>query len=232
MSQRFPAVVRLSIHKENKQLVYFSSEQEARLKMSQITPPSSTLIDYFQLCRQDAVGLNGTRARDVLYVDIVKYFRWHEGRFRPRERNIPCVGRIYYTGIVEGDRYFLRLLLNHVKGPHSEAHLRTIDGITYSTCRAAAEKLGLLTTDDHHKKALAEASSWATGSQLRQLFSLILVHSCPSSPQTLLDLFLKELCEDIVYQWEKRSQTPGQLVIMNYTLHLIGELVEEMGGAL
>lgn len=166
-------------------MVYFTSEEQARMKLANETPPNSTLLEYFRLCRENAVGLNGVRARDVLYVDIVKYFRWHEGQFRPRERNIPCVGRICFTGISEGDRYHLRLLLNHVKGPYSETHLQTVEGTTYSTCRGAAERLGLLMSDQHHKATLNEASTWATASQLQELFSLILVYSSPSSPTSL-----------------------------------------------
>lgn len=233
MSDRYPAVVRLTIHKENEQIVYFTSEEQARMKLRRETPPNTTLLDYFRLCKEDAVGLNGVRAREVLYVDIVKYFRWHEGRFRPRERNIPCVGRIYYTGVTEGDRYYLRLLLNHVKGAHSESHLRTIDGVSYPTCRAAAEKLGLLVSDKHHKKTLTEAATWATAPQLRQLFSLILVYSSPASPKSLFSLFSQDLSEDLMYKWSRRlEELPDQLLILNFTLHLIKALVEEMSRTL
>lgn len=233
MSERYLAVVRLSIHKENKQLVYFSSEEEARLKLLNDNPPNSTLLEYFRLCRENAVGLNGVRARDVLYVDIVKYFRWHEGRFRPRERNIPCVGRIYYTGITEGDRYYLRLLLNHVKGPTSETDLRTIDGVTYPTCRGAAERLGLLISDQHHKNTLNEALTWATAPQLRELFSIILVYSSPASPTSLWAQFSDDLSEDITYKWNKNLQSsPDESVILNFTLFLIEGLIEEMSKTL
>lgn len=233
MSERYPAVVCLAIHKENEQMVYFTNEEEARLKLSKETPPNSTLMEYFRLCRTDAVGLNGVRARDVLYVDIVKFFRWHGGQFRPRERNIPCVGRIYYTGITEGDRYYLRLLLNHVKGPTSETNLRTVDGITYSTCREAAEKLGLLVSDRHHKETLTEAATWATASQLRELFSIILVYSSPASPTSLWADFSKDLSEDITYKWERLYPgPPDESIIRNVALRLIECLVLEMSKTL
>lgn len=233
MSDRYPVVVRLSIHKENEQMVYFTSEEQACMKLSKEKPPNSTLLEYFRLCREDAVGLNGVRARDVLYVDIVKYFRWHEGRFRPRERNIPCVGRIYYTGITEGDRYYLRLLLNHVKGPTSEEDSRTINNVTYPTCGDAAEKLGLLVSDEHHKFTLNEASTWATATQLRELFSLILVYSAPASPASLWSQFSDDFSEDVSYNWHQTSQeTPDKRIILNVTLHLIERLLEDMSKTL
>lgn len=230
LSDQYPAVVRLSVHKEGEQIVYFTNEAQAKHKVLDSTPPTSTLLEYFRLCRQDAVGLNGVKARDVLYVDIVKYFRWNQRRFQPRERDIPSVGRIYYTGITEGNRYFLHLLLNNVKGPYSEKHLRTVDGVTYPTCRAAAEKLGLLFSDEHHRNSLLEASTWATAGQLRELFSIILVHSSPSNPELLWREFQADLTEDLSYQWEKiRKEQPDNFVVINYGLYLMQNLVIDMG---
>lgn len=93
----------------------------------------------------------------------------------------------------------------------------------------AAEKLGLLVSDEHHKATLNEASTWATGFQLRELFSIILVYGSPSSPKSLFLEFSEDLLEDLSYKWrQKLEQAPDQTLIINFTLHLIEALVVEM----
>lgn len=66
MSERFPPVVWMAIHKENEQTVFFRDEAQARQKVVSDSPPTSTLTEDFQLCSINAVGLNGVKARDVL----------------------------------------------------------------------------------------------------------------------------------------------------------------------
>ena len=49
-------------------------------------------------------------------------------------------GRIVYANPAEGERYFLRVLLNHVRGATSYEDLRTAVGVTYSTFRKACDQ--------------------------------------------------------------------------------------------
>jgi hypothetical protein len=55
---------------------------------------------------------------------------------------------IVYANSAEEERYFLRVLLNHVRGISYE-DLRIVAGVTYSTLREACEKRGLIDTDKH-----------------------------------------------------------------------------------
>ena len=48
------------------------------------------------------------------------------------------MGRVHFVHPSAGDRFFLRLLLYHVKGPGSEAELFVVDGDTHLTFKAAA----------------------------------------------------------------------------------------------
>lgn len=91
----------------------------------------------------------------------------------------------YNIGILDGNRYYLCLLLNCVIGSHLEKHFKNAHGVVYPTWLASAEKLGLLILDGHHWQTLAEASTWATVSQWQELFSIIWVHSCPVNPWSL-----------------------------------------------
>ena len=48
-----------------------------------------------------------------------------------KRQNIIVIGRINSANPKEGERFYLRLLLNHVKGPTSFEDLLTIDRIHY-----------------------------------------------------------------------------------------------------
>jgi hypothetical protein len=59
------------------------------------------------------------------------------------------VGRIVTAHPAEGERYYLRVLLNHVLGATSYNDLKTVDGQVMSSFREAAEKGGSLRQTTH-----------------------------------------------------------------------------------
>ena len=75
----------------------------------------------------------------------------------------------------EGERYYLRVLLNHVPGATSFQHLRTVDGVVHPSFREAAEKRGLIEEDNTLDECLFEAADFHMPSSLRRLFATILV---------------------------------------------------------
>ena len=60
----------------------------------------------------------------------------------------------------EGERYYLRVLLNHVAGATSFECLKTVDGNILPTFREAAERRGLIEEDKTLNESLAEATGW------------------------------------------------------------------------
>jgi ATP-dependent DNA helicase PIF1 len=66
------------------------------------------------------------------------------------------VGRIVSAHPVEGERYYLLVLLNHVTGATSYVDLRTVDGVTLPTFREAAERRELLESDNTLDDCLTE----------------------------------------------------------------------------
>ncbi|XP_022891621.1 uncharacterized protein LOC111406425 [Olea europaea var. sylvestris] len=58
--------------------------------------------------------------------------------FGVREKKQNVIGKIVSTNPSEGERYFLRVLLNHVKGPKSFQDLRTVNNIVVLTYRETA----------------------------------------------------------------------------------------------
>ena len=58
----------------------------------------------------------------------------------------------------EGERYFLRVLLNNVAGATSYEHLRTVDGMLLPSFREATERRGLIEEDNTLDECLSEAT--------------------------------------------------------------------------
>ena len=68
--------------------------------------------------------------------------------------------RIVAANPVEGEIYYLRLLLNHVRGPTSFEDLKIIGGVVASIFREAALLSGLLETNNSLDKCLEESSMY------------------------------------------------------------------------
>ena len=103
-------------------------------------------------------------AKDVLYQDFPSHFTWKakEMVWTPRRRGY-AIGRIYNCGTRAGDRFYLCLLLTHVKGPQSQQHLQTVNGVQHPTCKAACVALRLLEDDGEWHQCLAEACQVQVG---------------------------------------------------------------------
>ncbi|KAL4609927.1 hypothetical protein ACB092_08G015800 [Castanea dentata] len=115
-------------------------------------------------------------ARELTYSEFPTKWVWHkrdkEWRLRKSGR---CIGRIYYAYPASGECFYLRMLLNVVKGARSFKEVRTINNVVYSDFRSACYALGLLDDDKEWHKALNHASHWASGKQLRELFATMLI---------------------------------------------------------
>ncbi|XP_076895666.1 uncharacterized protein LOC143548364 [Bidens hawaiensis] len=87
-------------------------------------------------------------SRAYLYRDFPKFFTWNGrlGRWNRRTRKTQR-GRIVSANPAEGEHYYLRLLLTHVRGPASFEDLRTVNGVQHTTFRKAALEMGLIDDD-------------------------------------------------------------------------------------
>jgi hypothetical protein len=82
-----------------------------------------------------------------------------------------AIGRMYYAHPTLGEHYYLRMLLNCIKGATSCEHLGTVDGREHDRFKDACIVMGLLVDDNEWHQALEEAGVWASGRQLRDMFA-------------------------------------------------------------
>ncbi|KAJ1259262.1 hypothetical protein BS78_10G140900 [Paspalum vaginatum] len=85
------------------------------------------------------------------------------------------IGRTIYINPSCGELYYLRMLLNVVKGATCYEDLQTVAGHLLPTFKDACQALGLLGDDNEWREALREASLWASATQLCQLFVMIML---------------------------------------------------------
>lgn len=96
----------------------------------------------------------------------------------------------------EGERFYERILLTHVRGPKSFDDLLTVHGVHYLSFKQAAEKRGLLEEAGSIHHCLTEARMVTMPYALRRLFATILVYCQPTQVQTLWDENFTHMIED------------------------------------
>ena len=172
--ERDPPVQQLAVHLENGQRVYFT--EDTALDRAPGDPPKTTLTEFFTLCRVDGF------AKTLLYVDIPRYYTWNNKSWNRRKQGTDVagfpgvkeahvLGRVYTINPRQGECFYLRLLLHHIRGPQSFAELKTVEG---DLCSSFREALGLLEDDNQYHLAIQEASVSNSASSLRSLFAVIL----------------------------------------------------------
>jgi hypothetical protein len=140
------------------------------------------------------------------------------------------VGRMYFVHPSDHDRFALRLLLLYRKGCDSFESLRTVDGVVHNSYYDACRALGYLENDNESELTLAESITFATSSQLRYLFALILLNCLPSNPGDLWNKYKMYMADDILYKL-RRIRPDAELndEIYNVALNMINDILMKSG---
>ncbi|KAL4626567.1 hypothetical protein ACB092_05G106000 [Castanea dentata] len=191
---REPAVQRLNFHNEDEQPVVF---EDTDYLNSVVNKPDIEKTKFTEWMKANALY---EEARELTYSEFPTKWVWHnrdkEWKLRKSRR---CIGRIYYAHPASGERFYLRMLLNVIKGPRSFEEIRTINNVVYPTFRSTCYALGLLDDDKEWHEALNHASCWASGKQLRELFVTMLIFCDVADPYKLWISNWQLLSEDILH---------------------------------
>lgn len=198
---RKPVVVKLTFHLENEQQICFRENESLPTVLQRLHPDATMFIQWFETNKRYQCG------RELTYVQFPEKFLWdNKGKLWTKRKNkIQVVGRLVYVHPMAGELFYLRMLLNVVRGATCFEDIRTVNGVVYSTYKEACLKYGLLESDDDWHLALSDASIHQTGSQLRLLFVTLLLFSDVSDVRTLWDKNWKLFSDDIEYKERKNS---------------------------
>jgi hypothetical protein len=191
----------LQVHLPNEQEVLF--EPGTANLVAQAPPPQTTLTAYFKVCA-GGTGIPPTAtviARSLLYHDMPKHFTFESKsktwklRTKPFPAKVPwsyagsrpIIGRMHHVSPRHIERYCLRLLLLHIKGPCSYEALKLHNGVQHSTFHETAIARGLMTDDREWHNCLTEANRTMMPHAMVSLFACILISCNPSDPKELWD---------------------------------------------
>eukprot|EP00267_Zea_mays_P053525 XP_020406662.1 uncharacterized protein LOC103652634 [Zea mays] len=201
---------KLQLHLPNMHMVAFHERQMVKRVVNRPGADRSMLTAYFEANRLHE------EARGILYRDFPEWYTWQSGKgkvWQRRKRDTGGqVGRIVSAHPAEGERYYLRVLLNHVTGAASYVDLRTVDGVTLPTFREAAERRGLLESDNTLDECLTERALFQMPSALRRLFATILVYCEPSDVAVLWQKHKDSMSED--YQHRSQNKTHVEQMVL------------------
>ena len=202
MHNHTPNVQRLAIHLPDQQSITFQDGDDLQNVINHANKRMTTLTAWFQ------ENLEDTEAHKYKYIDFPLYYTWNKThcKWNSRKTATGAIGRLYMVQPSEGERYYLRILLTHVKGATCFDDLKSVNGHICRSFKEACIRLGLLQNDAEWDTCLNEASQIKTGQQLRHLFAMILLYCQPVAPEKLWNHHKLSLCEDFLYQNHQSTQ--------------------------
>ncbi|KAH8934536.1 hypothetical protein BDL97_18G088100 [Sphagnum fallax] len=156
MHDRFPTVERLHYHLPNQQMVLFRNDDDVQEVATRSVISRTMLTEWFKTNQESEV------ARSLMFDQFPQQWVWNRKlkRWTLRKRGF-AIGHMYYAHPTSGERYYLQMLLNCIKGATSYEHLRTMDGRVHDTFKDACIAMGLLANDNEWDQALEEAGDRA-----------------------------------------------------------------------
>ncbi|KAG6621819.1 hypothetical protein I3842_Q005000 [Carya illinoinensis] len=219
VNEMYPSVYSLHLHLEDKHQVTFRANEDLINVLNSDRSAKSMLTEFFALNQVDE------NAKTLLYKEFPEFYVWSQQyKEWTRRKKKTVIGRIITANPFEGERYYLRILLNHVRGPLSFEDLRTVDGVVAPTFREAATMHGLLQRDSSLQDCLHEASLYQMPSSLRRLFATILVYCNPTNPRELWERFEQDMSVDFRSTENSMSDVRMQVLrSISFTLESMGK---------
>ena len=191
MSYISHTVIRLSVHLENKQTIDVKEDFEISDIMKK-----STLMAWFKLNEKK------TEARQYLYIEIPKHYKFEKGKrkWKKRKRNYSnrVIARMYPVDPKKKELFYLRMLLQHVRGATSFENIRKVNGIQYDNNEKACRALGLIPNDEIYFTMMEEVSKLNFPNQLRQFFVSLCVSNDCVPVNEIWEKFATELSADFL----------------------------------
>jgi hypothetical protein len=144
MHERFPAVEHLQYHLPNQQMVLFNDDDDDVQDVVTWSAISRTMLtEWFKINQESEV------AQNLTFDQFPQQWVWNRKlkQWTMRKKGF-AIGHMYYALPTLGERYYLRMLLNCVKGATSYEHLQIMNGIAHDTFKDACITMGLLADDN------------------------------------------------------------------------------------
>jgi len=210
INYREPSVERLSFHLEGEEPVVYEDNEDLEEVIKKPNIRDTKFVAWME------ANKIYPQAKDLTYGEFPLKFVWkaNERRWSPRKLGV-SIGRIHFVPPGCGEKFYLRMLLNHVKGPTSYDEIKIVANFKYNTFKEACFALGLLEDDKEFIHALNQAAQWGTANFLRRLFVALLVSNQFSQPDVVWEKTWEHLSDDVLSRQRRvlRVQGTFQLLI-------------------
>ncbi|KAJ1693623.1 hypothetical protein LUZ63_010321 [Rhynchospora breviuscula] len=226
-----PSVERLPVHLPCQNNVIFRDDQDLNEIANSDAFSITKLMAWFELNKTDDL------ARELTYPDITKKFTWNQrGKFWKKRKQGRHLARMLFVHPGTGELYYLRMLLNIVRGCTCFEDIRTVNGMLYPTFKDACNTAGLLDNDAEWLYTLEEAAVTASSRHIRGLFVDMLLFSEVSDPDQLWDACWHLMGDDILHTLRTQCRLPeftcSDAVLKDNILYVLEELLLSRGSSL
>ncbi|GJV52660.1 uncharacterized protein Tco_1448401 [Tanacetum coccineum] len=167
------------------------------------------------------------RRGSICIKTLPKFYTWNKStRKWNRRKQGKMRGRMVSNNPAEGERFYLRVLLQHVKGPTGFDYLYTINDVLYTTFRRAALERGLIKSDDYIHASLRDSSTHELPGPLRRLFATLLIFCDVEDVRKLCDDHYESLSADYSLNCASAER------VQNMVLTDISAILQSMGRSL
>lgn len=193
INYRKPSVERLTFHLPDEQPVVFDDVDPINEVVNKPFIHNTKFLAWMDANKKYE------EAKNLTYSQFPLKVIWNdsERQWYPRKKG-HTIGRLHFVPPGIGEMYYLRTLINYVKGPQSFAEIRTVNNVHYPTFKEACYAMGLLEEDKEFIDAIMETSHWSTGSSLRKLFAILLLSNQISRPEFVWNKTWEYLTNDIL----------------------------------
>ncbi|CAN6809169.1 unnamed protein product [Brassica oleracea] len=133
-----------------------------------------------------------------------EYFVWNNSTKVWTERKKgKTIGRIVVVHPSASDHYYLRILINKIKGPRSYNELKTYNNVKYPDFKSVCYAHGYLDNDVEWHESMSEGARWATPYQLRDMFVTFLNNCFVTSLKYLWENSWRSMSEDILHKRQR-----------------------------
>jgi len=231
ITARNPSVMALSFHLEGEEHITFDPAAPGGVDggnngAQPKAPPRTQLKAFFEV---NAAAAARGEPNQIIYDKMPEFWSWvskgkkWKKRARSSRTSVTQLGRLHSADISSGERFYLRLLLLHQKGPTSFADLRTVEGGSHhDTFKGACSALGLLADDNEWHVAMENVLETRPSVAGREILVAICSHNHPSEPGELYDAFKDRLADDF-----ENIDTIGNDAFDDTKLNAAGEMRRE-----
>lgn len=255
----YPTVIRLRFHLPGEHTLHYEEGKEEEVLQQADQSSASMLLAYFEAVRKENLipisehertyqGQILPEAKAMTFEEFPQYFshstthgthewkrRVHKSRDKIQYTKANVVSRLYFVYPTQGEIFYLRMLLTHIKGAASFGDFKTHNGVSYTTFKDACIGLGLVGEDKEWDLCLQQAVAFETNiGKLRQLFAIILINNQPEDPLKLWLKYKNYLSDDYRYKrtqsYDHNDECEG--IDFSEALHSISDIIKRLSNGL